>query len=242
MITKAQIKLIKSLELKKYRKKYGLFIAERPKLVIELLKENFKIHSIFCTKDFEKEIHGIGIEVQLVTSKELKNISGLDSPNEVVAIFQIPEGQIPQNFNDELYIALDGIRDPGNLGTIIRTADWFGVNQIFCSMDCVDAFNPKVVEASMGSIARVKVAYDNLTKLIESFPSTTMATATEGTPLKEATFKKPCLIIIGNEGQGIRPNIMEKAKLKVKIKGYGKAESLNAAIATGIILYHLKLR
>ena len=242
MISKAQIKLIKSLNYKKYRKKNNLFIAEGVKIINELILSEYKICTIYATiewieenityiKETEKE------KIQEVSNSELKSISSLTTPNNVIALVYIPghhEGKIGQNVL--ITIALDGIRDPGNLGTIIRIADWYKIDNIICSPDCADIYNPKVVQASMGSIFHTKIIYRDLKDYLTNTNTEIYGGYVDGKNIHQLKFKEPLILVIGNEATGISDNLAEIIGNKICIPGYGKAESLNAAVATGIIL------
>ena len=175
-------------------------------------------------------------EIFRVTAKELERISNLNTPNQVLAVCSIPAWNPEQIENPEgIMLALDGIRDPGNLGTIIRTADWFGVKEIICSDDCVDVFNPKVVQSTMGSLGRVKVYYTNLEDFLSESKLPVYATVMDGNSIWDANPGNG-IFIIGNESKGIRPEVLKHAKHKISIPSVGGAESLNAAVATGVVL------
>lgn len=240
MISKNQIKLIRSLELKKNRRRENLFVAEGPKVVGDLLQAGFLPHSVFSTTERP--------DAQLITEEELRRISFLQHPQEVLALFQIPAqpSDILHHPSDikhqpsSLSLALDGVQDPGNVGTIIRIADWFGIDTIYCSPDTADAYNPKVVQATMGSIARVQIIYINLAELIDSLPA---GTPVYGTLLNgENIYRQPLqprgLIVMGNEGKGISPDIARRVSHRLLIPNYPEgratADSLNVAIATAI--------
>ena len=174
-----------------------------------------------------------------IDESTLKSISNQMAPNQVLAIVKKWEQNSQFDFENSLGLILDGIRDPGNLGTIIRIADWFGVNSILCSEDCVELYNPKVIQSTMGSILRVKVAYENLDSWIEANENVKIyATAMDGKPIYEFKAVKEGAIVIGNEATGIRDSVIKKAHEIITIPSVGKAESLNAAVATGIILSH----
>jgi TrmH family RNA methyltransferase len=245
VISNAQIKLINSLTQKKYRKANKLFVAEGVKIINELLFSTLKIHTILGLPEWtEKNQQLIKSEKNFktidITEKELKKISKLSTPNQVLAVVEIPENKFPENICG-LSIYLDEIKDPGNLGTIIRTADWFGINHIFCSPDCADAYNPKVVQASMGSIFRVKVYYSDLNDIKNKFPEVALIGATLG-GVNISDFKIPekKVLVIGNESKGIRPEYLELLDHKIAIPKSGNAESLNASVAMGILSYLLR--
>ena len=239
---KSKTKYIQSLGEKKFREKEGVFVAEGPKLVKELLKAEFEVHEIYALRKWLDENNKfIKSEVTFeITEAELKGISFMTKPQSVLALVKMP---VTNTFvtKGKIILALDAIQDPGNLGTIIRTADWFGVQHIICSKDCVDVYNPKVVQATMGSIARVNVIYTDLySRLQKEKDSRIYAAVLLGKDLRKVKIKAG-IILIGNESKGIRPEILGLANEKITIPGIGKAESLNAAVAAGIILSHCEL-
>ena len=231
MISKNQIKWIRQLEQKKFRKRDGLFVAEGPKIVGDLMRR-YKPHTVFATSDWEGSVN------VSVSDDELRKISFLQHPQQVLAVFPIPT--VTSSIDTtQLYLALDGIQDPGNLGTIIRIADWFGIKTIFCSQDTVDAYNPKVVQATMGSIARVEVVYTNLAELFTSLPADfpVYGTLLDGENLYSKQLSAAGMIIMGNEGNGISQPIRPFVHHRLLIPQYSEgdtAESLNVAIATAI--------
>ena len=240
MISKNKIKYIRSLELKKNRNKEGKFVAEGFKVVDDLLALQ-PADLIVATQEW---LHGkhfaAQTEVVEVTEEELKKVSFLQHPQQVLAVFkQATSGDYSINTN-ELNLALDGVQDPGNLGTIIRIADWFGITHIYCSQDTADVYNPKVVQATMGSIARVKVEYGDLLGLVESLPDDVpvYGTLLDGDNIYQQTLENRGLIVMGNEGKGISPALAKKVNHKLLIpnfpEGRATADSLNVAIATAI--------
>lgn len=240
MISKNKIKYIRSLELKKNRNKEGKFVAEGFKVVDDLLALQ-PADLIVATQEW---LHGkhfaAQTEVIEVTEEELKKVSFLQHPQQVLAVFkQATSGDYSINTN-ELNLALDGVQDPGNLGTIIRIADWFGITHIYCSQDTADVYNPKVVQATMGSIARVKVEYGDLLGLVESLPADVpvYGTLLDGDNIYQQTLENRGLIVMGNEGKGISPALAKKVNHKLLIpnfpEGRATADSLNVAIATAI--------
>jgi TrmH family RNA methyltransferase len=242
MLGKSKIKYIQSLGQKKARDEEGLFIAEGPRIVADLLAENKKVvREIYALQPWAHEHSAVinGIPITVITEAELGKISQLTTPNQVLAV--VRKATDPSfETRDKVSLVLDGIQDPGNLGTIIRIADWFGIEQIICSLDCADQYNPKVVQSTMGSIARVQLLYTYLVTwlpLQRNIP--VYAAALGGKDIAEIPFLKEGLIIIGNEAKGISPEVMELADVKITIPKKGKAESLNAAVATGIILSKL---
>jgi TrmH family RNA methyltransferase len=243
MVGKTKVKYIQSLGQKKFRDEEHVFVAEGPKLVRELLLEKVDVQELFATGEWIDENKNSlnNVLVTEITQQELERISFLTTPNQVLAIIKkIGEGT-KINCKDKITLMLDTIQDPGNMGTIIRTADWFGVSQIICSQDCADLYNPKVVQASMGSIARVIVYYTKLEEFLQQQEQIRIYAATlEGRDVRETKIPSG-IIIIGNESRGIHPEILAMANVKINIRRIGKAESLNAAVATGIILSHAVL-
>ena len=240
MISKNKIKYIRSLELKKNRNKEGKFVAEGFKVVDDLLALQ-PADLIVATQEW---LHGKHLadqtEVIEVTEEELKKVSFLQHPQQVLAVFrQAQDGDFSIN-TQELSLALDGVQDPGNLGTIIRIADWFGITHIYCSQDTADVYNPKVVQATMGSIARVKVEYGNLLGLVESLPADVpvYGTLLDGDNIYQQQLENRGLIVMGNEGNGISPALAKKVNRRLLIpnfpEGRATADSLNVAIATAI--------
>jgi TrmH family RNA methyltransferase len=242
MISKSQGKYIQSLGQKKHRDEYAVFLAEGPKLVKELLQQpDVVTEQVFAMQEWLNENGELlaGVNVVAITEQELEKISQLRTPNQVVAIIKKLKVELPV-VKGKVSLVLDTIQDPGNLGTIIRTADWFGVKQIICSEDCADVYNPKVVQATMGSIARVKLFYTDLTTwLPEQKEVRIYAAMLEGKDISKMTRLAEGLILIGNESKGIGDELLKFANEKITIARKGQAESLNAAVATGIILSEL---
>lgn len=236
MISKNEIKYIQTLYHKKQRNELKLFIAEGPKLVEEVLNSNYVIDKIYATENWiNKNKHVFS----LVTEDELKKISSLQTPNQVLAIVKMKDEGERIKIENKLSLVLDGIQDPGNFGTIIRIADWFGVENIICSNDCVDFYNSKVIQSTMGSFIRVNVVYKNLEEFLQTTQLPVYGALLNGTDIRKIEKPKHGLIIIGNEGNGIRENILPYINNAISIKKVGLAESLNAAIATGVLLSHL---
>lgn len=258
MISKNKIKYIRSLELKKNRNKEGKFVAEGFKVVDDLLALQ-PADLIVATQEWLHDKHlADQTEVIEVTEEELKKVSFLQHPQQVLAVFRQDTGCNKQDSNNsqeeaeeknfgfskintqELSLALDGVQDPGNLGTIIRIADWFGITHIYCSQDTADVYNPKVVQATMGSIARVKVEYGNLLALVESLPADVpvYGTLLDGDNIYQQQLENRGLIVMGNEGKGISPALAKKVNRRLLIpnfpEGRATADSLNVAIATAI--------
>jgi len=243
MLSKSKIKYIQSLGHKKFRDEESLFIAEGPKLVEELLcSPKLIIKEIFAVKSWIENHPGLPPQVAVteITHADLEKISQLVTPNNILALVQKLQPVSLLSPNENLTLALETIQDPGNLGTIIRIADWFGVRQVICSPDCADYYNSKVVQASMGSIARVNVLYTDLEKWIREYDDAVLfVTALDGEDIRKLGKVTGGIICIGNESKGISKRIMEISHKKISILGKGGAESLNAAIATGIILSHI---
>jgi len=235
MVSKNQIKTITSLQQKKYRKEHNLFFAEGVKVIGELLCSNFELYRLYTTDTVFKGVPKEKIEV--VTEAELKKISAFSTPNTCLALFVIPnEKPIPDNV---LIVALDDVRDPGNLGTIIRLCDWFGVAHLVCSEQCVDVYNPKVVQATMGSLARVNVIYTNLRNYLDKSPLPIYGTFMDGQNVYNQTLPENGIIVMGNEANGISAEIEAKVGHRIAIPRFGslqQTESLNVATAAAIVL------
>jgi len=231
--------------LKKYRKREGVHVAEGPKVVGDLLRR-YQPVAIYATEEWIK-MHG-SEGVMEISDDELRRISFLQHPQQVLALFPIPEKVISNEVvSDKLVLALDGVQDPGNLGTIIRIADWFGIDTIYCSEDTADAYNPKVVQATMGSIARVNIIYIDLLTLINNLPSSfpIYGTLLDGEDIYQQPLSHEGLIVMGNEGNGISEAIRQKVNHKLLIPSFCEgdtAESLNVAIATAITCSEFRRR
>lgn len=241
MLTKAQVKYIQSLGHKKLRDSEDVFVAEGPKLVNELLNaDNVKPVAIYATEGFAGK-HARLKQLVRITEHDLERISSLSAPNEVLGIFSKPVFGQPV-WRSTISLMLDGIQDPGNLGAIIRTADWFAVRTIICSRDCADNFNSKVVQATMGSLTRVQLIYTDLVPFIQNNPLPGLYAATlDGKDLYQLGKVKEGIFIIGNESKGISKEVLAAAQHRITIPRRGGAESLNAAVATGIILSRVAL-
>jgi TrmH family RNA methyltransferase len=239
MVSKNQIKLISSLQQKKYRIANQLFFAEGIKVIQELLESNFELEHLYTTQnDFEDVLFA---KKTLVHEVDLKKISALATPNTCLAVFKIPvEKKIKES---GLILALDSIRDPGNLGTILRLCDWFGVEQLLCSKETVDIYNPKVVQATMGSIARVNVNYVDLNIFVSETQLPVFGTFMDGLNIYKTNLPHEGVIIMGNEANGISEELEKVVKNRLSIPRFGhvqKTESLNVATATAIILSEFK--
>ncbi len=238
-ISKNQLKLITSLSQKKYRQKNSLFIAEGIKVVNELLNSSFQVDILFATDDFETTISSD--KIVRISEKDLQKISNLKSPNKVLGLFKIPDEKPLQQKG--LTIVLDAINDPGNLGTIIRLCDWFGVTQLICSKDTVDCYNPKVVQASMGSLTRISIQYISLENYLQETNLPSFIADMNGENVYKSTLPKEAILVMGNEANGVSDEIRALIKNKISIPRFGETqetESLNVATATAILLSEFK--
>ena len=243
MLGKSQAKYIQSLGQKKVRDAEGVFVAEGPKIIAELLASaNANILQLYALHDWIAANRNDcnGVEIIEVDENDLTKISQLATPNKVLAVVKKQETADHLQTKGTVSLVLETIQDPGNLGTIIRIADWFGIKQIICSEDCADMYNPKVVQSTMGSIVRVKILYTDLAPWLEEQKDVFIyAAALEGQNVMAMKKITEGLIVIGNESKGISAAIFEQVDIKITIPRIGKAESLNAAVATGIILAHV---
>ena len=239
MLSKKEAKDIQSLALKKHRDEMRCFMAEGPKMVSELARlVPGQIKKIYATREWLAENNRLPqTNVVEVSEQELERVSSLRTPHQVVAVLKQFDSIRPDASGFVLY--LDTIQDPGNMGTIIRIGDWFGVRHIVCSAGCADLYNPKVVQASMASIARVNVYIDEAGSWLDDQASETFAAVLDGKPVYEYERIEKGILMIGNESKGLGDNLLLKAKHKITIPKKGGAESLNAAVATGILLSHL---
>lgn len=243
MIPKTKIKYIQSLGQKKFRDKEKRFLVEGPKIIQELLLSNeANIIEIIALEEWIRE-HQQELGSTSVTEAqqyELEKLSQLSAPNKVIAVVEQFDRSDIQPAGNEIILALDCIQDPGNLGTIIRIADWFAIPRIVCSYDCADIYNPKVVQSSMGSVLRVPVYYCDLQSWLQQQDNIRVfAAVMEGEDISKVNINGKAVIVLGNESKGISNVILEIANVRITIPGKGKAESLNAAVAAGIILSHL---
>ncbi|PRX44848.1 TrmH family RNA methyltransferase [Salegentibacter salegens] len=238
MVSKSQIKLITSLAQKKYRYKHGLFVAEGFKTINELINSKFSLNRLFTiSADFKVDSD----KIQKLDDKELKKISFLKTPQAALALFEIPEENISKE--KEFTLALDGIRDPGNLGTIIRLCDWFGITNLVCSQDSVDCYNPKVVQATMGSLARVNISYCDLEPFLKNSELPVYGAFMEGENIYKSETEENAILVMGNEANGISAEIEELIPKKISVPRFGElkeTESLNVATATAILLSEFK--
>ena len=254
MISKNQIKLVRQLEQKKYRQREGLFVAEGPKVVGDLLRAGYKAAALYAVYTDVWHVEGVGdVSCKPITADELRKVSFLQHPQQVLGVFPLPKPLLStsdgMSFDPEgLFLALDGVQDPGNLGTIIRVADWFGIGTIFCSEDTADAWNPKVVQATMGSIARVRLVYGSLEGLMDSLPPDypVYGTLLDGENIYAQQLTPQGIIVMGNEGNGISAAIRRRVNRRLLIPDFHKdgetADSLNVAIATAITCSEFRRR
>lgn len=235
MLTAHTIKVIQSLDKKKYRQKYNLFLVEGNKIIKELPGSGYEIAELLSI--LPESLSVKTPEITKILPNELKKISFLQHPKDSVAVCKIPENKLIKNV--PIQIILDGIQDPGNLGTIIRLADWFGIEQIICSKDTADLYNPKVIQATMGSFLRVNVFYTDLEDYFKTYEYPVFGTDMTGENLYKADFPEQFSLIFGNEGNGIRPETEHLITKMITIPRFGKTkstESLNVSMSAGIIL------
>ncbi len=232
MLTHNEIKFINALQRKKERVLNGLFVVEGVKMIEELLQSDYEIEALYSTSD-EFLHHSFS---RKINTSQLERISNFSKANEALALVKIPRAKNPQK--EETSIILEDINDPGNLGTIIRTANWFGINQIICTQSSVDCFNPKVVSATMGAIFRTNVFYADIEKFISESHLPSYGALLEGESLSTINFQKPCHLVFGSESHGLSTKIIDLLDTKVTISGTGASESLNLGIAVGIFCNH----
>lgn len=237
MVTKSELKYIQSLSDKKVRLETGCFIAEGVKLVGEMIAAGYPLKAVYALDNWESP--DATLEVIRIEAFELEKMSMLQTPNQVLAVAMMPQKKETLDLAGPLTIVLDGIQDPGNMGTIIRTADWFGITQIVASEDTVDVYNPKVIGATMGSFMRVSVTYKNLEDWMPTIKLPVYGALLEGENVFTIKTPQKGLLVIGSEGKGIRENILDFITHPVTIPKTGDAESLNAGIAAGIIVAQL---
>lgn len=246
MLSKNQLKLIHSLEQKKQRKKQGLFLVQGEKNVAELFNSDFVIKHVFATASYINKNSALLANNDLVrltieaSEDELKKAGTLISNNSVVAVAECKASPLPVIRGNELILVLDQVGDPGNLGTIIRVADWYGIEKIVCSTDCADFYNPKVIAATMGSFARVKVSHTNLNAFLNEQTKPIYGAFLEGDNIHQTALPKSAFIVMGSESHGISDEVAQCISNKITIPNFGGAESLNVAMATGIILDNFK--
>jgi|SRR5690606_4821814 len=238
MLSKPQIRVITSLQQKKFRREHGLFIVEGAKSVTEFLHSNYSVQRIYHTAQAAAKLPKIPQNIKLIEIDQptLQRISALKTPQGVLALVRIPD--YPMLTTDTLqqgfHLVLDDIQDPGNLGTIIRTADWFGLQRLICSVGSVDAYNPKTVQASMGSLSRIQIHYTDVAQLVAHSPVPVFGAVLDGSPIYDTDFGTHGLVVLGNEGNGIGPAVLPHVTQRVTIPRIGHAESLNVAISAAL--------
>ena len=239
MLSKNQLKFIRSLKKKKFRQTEQLFLAEGIKVVEELIKSSFIVHQLYATESYSNTLNTP--DIQLITDKELALVSDFSSPNQILGIFEIPKSK--DLVEQGITVVLDEINDPGNLGTIIRLCDWFGVSQLVCSENTVDCYNQKVVQASMGSLTRVSINYVDLEVYLSNEKRTIYGTFLQGENIYTCKLEKNAVIVLGNEANGISNQVEQLVHKKITIPQFGEqqnTESLNVAMSTAIVLSEFK--
>lgn len=235
MLTAHTIKILQSLDRKKFRQKYNLFLVEGNKTIKEIPDSGYVIQEVYSVNPLELTFDNV--PVSPITAAELRKISFLQHPKDSVAVCRLKPAQITTDAS--IRLVLDGIQDPGNLGTIIRLADWFGIQEIVCSEDTADVYNPKVIQSSMGSFLRVNVVYTDLTSFLTDTKTEIIGTDMDGENLYNTVFPEKFCLVLGNEGNGIRPETEKLLTQKITIPRFGKSrqtESLNVSMAAGIVL------
>lgn len=238
MVVKSELKLIKSLQQKKYRNEHGLFVVEGKKTLEELLGASIVPYKLYATEPTELSL--ANTKAARISDRELRQISSLKNPNGFLGVFQIPK--VRTTFDSDWILMLDGVQDPGNLGTIIRLCDWFGIATLICSLETVDCYNPKVLQATMGSIARVHVQYESLESFLERTKLPVYGTFMDGVSVQAQRLPKKGIMVMGNEGKGISEAIAKHCTYRLAIPQFRKAttESLNVATATAILLHEIR--
>ena len=249
MLTNSQIKHIVSLKQKKFRTEHQQFVVEGVKVVKELLASPYKVDAVYVLGEYASEFEALSSVVPtIITEQQLQKMSNLDTPNNVLALASMPQSIFSfQQVKNKLALALDTISDPGNLGTIIRTAAWFGIDTIICSPNTTDAWNPKAVQATMGALFRTNVVYADLKKVVEEYNNAGVpvyATTLDGTDIYKTTLSSNGLIVIGSESHGVSPELLSIIDKKLLIPSFssGAAESLNAAVAAGVVCSEFRRR
>ncbi len=241
MLTRADIQLVKSLADRRARREYGLFVAEGRKMVEEMAASGLRIARVFCTGELP------GMACEHVSPREMERLSHLKTPAQVVALVETPRYEFDRAaFGRELCLALDGVQDPGNLGTIIRLADWFGIRDVACSEDSADCFNPKVVQATMGAITRVRVHYTNLGELLAQAGAPVYGTFLDGEDIYRADLTPGGVLVMGSEGRGVSPEVARTVTRRLFIPPYPAgvpaSESLNVAVAAAVACSEFRRR
>jgi RNA methyltransferase, TrmH family len=244
MLNKNTVKFIKSLHQKKYRSESGKFFVEGEKSVLEVLNSDFSVDLLFMTESFgqkhSRELHSFRGELIQVTQNQLEQLGQYQSNDSALAVVKMKENNSFEAENEELILALDDVRDPGNLGTIIRVADWYGIKKLVFSPQTAEFYNPKVIQATMGSFTRVQFFYEDLSSVIERWKLPVYGAFLDGENIHQMKKPKSGVLVMGNEAKGISPEIEKKVTQKVTIPGFGNAESLNVAIATAILCDNFK--
>ncbi|MDK9736352.1 RNA methyltransferase [Vibrio sp. D404a] len=240
MISKNQLKLLRALGQKKQRKAHGLFLVQGEKNVLELMDSDLVVKNVFATADFLAHNQAAlkGFDCVEASLDDLTKASTLVSNNAAIAVVEIPSFELPKASG--LMIALDGVSDPGNLGTIIRVADWYGIKHIIASSDCADPYNPKTISATMGSFGRVQVSQTDLPSYLEQANLPVYGAFLEGESVHRTEFAANSILLMGSESHGIREHAAKFVTDKITIPAFGGAESLNVAMATGIILDNMR--
>jgi len=238
MLSKSQVSFLQSLQHKKFRREHGLFLVEGYKSVSEFANSAYQIEAIYHTPAIAPKMLNLShkISISEISSNILEKISTLKTPQDIIALVKIPDWPTldSSTLQKKFSLVLDGIQDPGNMGTIIRTVDWFGIDNIICSEDCVDAYNPKVVQATMGSLARTNIYYTAIAPLLSKTNLPVFGALLDGENIYQTNFGTEGLLVMGNEGNGLRPDIKALVNKAITIPRIGVAESLNVAIATAI--------
>jgi TrmH family RNA methyltransferase len=243
MLTKAKAKSVKSLQVKKYRFEEQCFVVEGEKGVLEALTSPLKVRSVIALDSFLAKHQALLVrseEVVTGTGAQMESLSSQVTSPAAIAVVRMLHRTLPPAPHNEFFLAVDGLRDPGNLGTMIRTADWFGVRVLLASEDTADCYNPKVVQASMGSITRVEVHYTDLSAYLTNCPSPVLGAFLDGEDVHQTAYGREGIIVVGNEARGISPQVAALVNRRITIPRYGGAESLNAAVAASIILDNLR--
>lgn len=240
MISKNQLKLLRALGQKKQRKAHGLFLVQGEKNVLELATSTLTVKQVFATTEFLEQHNEVLGDFECIEASldELTKASTLVSNNAAIAVVEIPTAKVPQAKG--LMIALDGVSDPGNLGTIIRIADWYGIDHIIASTDCADPYNPKTISATMGSFGRVQVSLVDLPSYLEQANLPVYGAFLEGESVHKKEFSAEGILLMGSESHGVREQASKFVTDKITIPAFGGAESLNVAMATGIILDNMR--
>lgn len=238
MFSKSQISLLKSLQQKKERVEHGLFLVEGYKSITEFIDSSYQVEAIYHTAQFRPNVLKLSQKINIgeISVSEMEKISSLKTPQGIIAVIKIPDWPLLNydTLKQKFSIVLDGIQDPGNMGTIIRIADWFGIKNIICSTDTVDAYNPKVVQATMGSLSRINVYYTDIVAILMRIGLPVFGATLKGENIYKADFGDEGLVLLGNEGNGLRPEVEKLIGKAVTIPRKGEAESLNVAIAAAL--------